>query len=140
MSGKNQFPPVFNWQSANPITSFLPLPANQTGSIPSGVLAGTMASTNTIYSNILDLSKMDNVGIEVTWTGSPNGTLLVMGSNSGKYFYSLTFSPPLTQPSGSASGYLLNLNQYPFKYILFQYTNSSGTGSLFVYGQAKDLN
>lgn len=83
---------------------------------------------------------MDNQGLEVTWTGTPTGTFQVMVSNSGINFYALTFNPGLAQPSGSASGYAVNLNQLPFKYVMLQYTNASGSGSLTVYGQQKDLN
>lgn len=139
MSGKNQYPSTLNWQSTNPATGFVPNPI-QGGSIPSGVLTGTMTDSSTIYSNIIDLSKMDNVGLEVTWTGTPTGTISVLGSNSGKSFYALTFSPVLAQPTGSASGYLIDLTQYPFKYFMIQYVNSSGTGVLTIYSQFKDLN
>lgn len=142
MGAKNQFPIVFNWQSTSPVTGFLPLNAKtvHTGSIASGVVNGTMSSTNTIYSQIIDISRMDNVGLEVTWTGTPTGTFQVMVSNSGINFYALTFSPVLTQPSGSAGGYAVDLNQVPFKYAMLEYTNISGTGVLTVYGQEKDLN
>lgn len=139
MSGKNQYPIVYCWQSASPVSGFLPNPYQQ-GSLPSGIISGTMSGTNTIYSQIVDLSKMDNVGLEITWTGTPTGTFQVMGSNSGINFYSLTFNPALGQPAGSAGGYLIDLSGYPFKYILLEYTNSSGTGNLTVYGQNKDLN
>lgn len=141
MSGKNQYAVIFNWQASSPITNFLPLNAQtQVGSQPSGVLAGAMAGTNTIYSQILDVSRMDDIGLELTWTGTPTGTFQVYGSNSGQFFYPLTFTPALGQPSGSSGGYLIDLFGYPFKYLLLEYTNSSGAGSLFVYGQMKDLN
>lgn len=140
MSGKNQYPVIYNWQSTNPATGFLPLKANQSGSVPSGVVNGTMSSTNTIYSQIIDISRMDNSGLEVTWTGTPTGTFQVMVSNSGINFYALTFNPSLAQPAGSAGGYAVNLNQVPFKYLMLQYTNVSGSGVLTVYGQMKDLN
>lgn len=139
MSGKNQFPSTLNWQSANPQTGFLPT-HQQGGSIPSGTVAGTMATTATIYSNIIDMSKMDNIGAEVNWTGTPTGTITVYGSNSGANWYSLFGSGVLTQPAGSASGYLINFNQYSYKYIMFKYVNASGSGSLTVYLQSKDLN
>jgi hypothetical protein len=139
MSGKNQYPVTFNWQATNPATGFLPNP-NQGGSIPSGIINGTMASTNTIYSQILDLSKMDNIGLEITYTGTPTGTFSVMVSNSGINFYALTFNPALTQPSGGAGGYAIDLSGFPFKYMMLQYVNSTGTGVLTVYGQNKDLN
>jgi len=83
---------------------------------------------------------MDNSGLEVTWTGTPTGTFQVMVSNSAINFYSLTFIPALGQPVGSAGGYVIDLNQIPFKYMMLQYTNISGTGTITVYGQNKDLN
>lgn len=141
MSGKNQFPVVFNWQATSPVTGFMPLfPPGTGGSTPSGTIAGAMASTNTIYSQILEQSRMDNIGLEVNWTGTPTGTFSVMVSNSGINFYALTFNPTLTQPTGSASGIAVNLNQLPFKYVMLKYVNASGTGTLTVYGQSKDLN
>jgi len=139
MSGKNHYPNTYNWQSTNPITGFLPNP-RPNGSIPSGTVNGAMASTNVIYSNIIDLSFYDNIGLEVTWTGTPTGTIEVLVSNSGINFYSLTFNPGLTQPAGSASGYVIDLNQIPFRYLLLRYTNASGSGTLTAYGFGKDLN
>ncbi len=142
MGNKNQSVPVLRWQATNPATGFLPNNPAQYGggSNPSGTAAGAMASTNTIYTNILEVSRMDNVGLEVTWTGTPTGTFQVMGSNSGVTFYALTFNPVLNQPAGSAGGYLIDLTQYPFKYLLLQYTNASGSGSITVFTQTKDLN
>lgn len=149
MSGKNQYPvilgplgnnlPGISWQATNPATGFLPVP-NGGGSVPSGVLNGTMSSTNTIYSQILEVSRMDNIGVEIAWTGTPTGTIQVMVSNSGINFYALTFNPALTQPSGSAGGYVVSLNQLPFKYVMLEYTNISGSGSISAYAQMKDLN
>lgn len=139
MSGKNQYQVTFFWQSASPVTGFLPV-ANPGGSIPASPGTGTMSSTNTIYSQIINIAKMDNAGLEVTWTGTPTGTFSVQGSVSGKNFYDLTFSPALAQPAGSGSGYLIDLSGYPFTYILLKYINASGSGVLTVYGQFKDLN
>jgi hypothetical protein len=99
-----------------------------------------MSSTNTIYSQIIKVDRMDNHGLEVTWTGTPVGTLQVMASTSGIAFYALTFDPALTQPAGGPGGYLINLNQFPFRYFLFEYTNSAGSGTLTVYAQLKDVN
>jgi hypothetical protein len=139
VSCKNQGIVTFNWQSVSPIIGFLPTHPRG-GSNPSGTLAGPMAGTNTIYSQIVDLSTMDNVGLEVSWTGNPAGTFTVQGSNSGAFFTALTFDPALAQPSGSAGGYLVDLFTYPFKYLLLEYVNVSGTGSIFAYAQIKDLN
>jgi len=99
-----------------------------------------MSSTNTIYSNILDVAKMDSIGLEMNWAGTPTGVISVMASNSGINFYALTFSPVLGQPAGSAGGYVIDLSLYPFKYLMIQYVNSSGSGTISSYLQLKDLN
>lgn len=142
MGHKNQFPSPLNWQSNNPSLTFLPTNNNTVdkGSVPSGVLNGAMAGTNVIYSQIIDMSRMDNIGAEVNFSGTAIGTLEIMVSNSGANFYALTFNPALAQPSGSSGGYAIDLNQLPFKYIMFRYTNASGTGTLTIYLQSKDLN
>jgi hypothetical protein len=121
-----------NWGTTlnSPVVPGLPL---------SGTLIGTMASTNTIYSNVQIIPQYHNIGLEVTWTGTPTGTISVLGSISGNNFYALTFSPALTQPAGSAGGYLIDLNQVPFTYLAVQYTNSSGSGSLTVWFGQRDL-
>ena len=99
-----------------------------------------MASTNVIYSQIMDISRMDNGGLEINYVGTATGTIQIMCSNSGVNFYALTFNPVLAQPSGVSGGYLINLNQVPFRYVMIQYTNSSGSGTLTAFGQFKDLN
>ena len=142
--GKAQFPAVLNWQSTSPVTSFLPCPGPNCSvagnSPPSGTLSGTMASTNTIYTNIIGIRQSDNVGIEVTWTGTPTGTISVMVSNSGINFYALTFNPALAQPTGAAGGYVISMTALPFQYCFVQYINASGSGSIAAYFQAKANN
>lgn len=140
MSGKNQYPFLVNWQATTPVTGFLPVKATNYGggSVPSGTTSGTMASTATLFSNIFEVGRMDNIGLEFNWTGSPVGSLSVWASNSGKNFFDLGIS--FLNPAGSASGFLLNLNQFPYKYFYIKYVNASGSGVLTAYGQAKDLN
>lgn len=138
MSIQNEAPIVFYWQSSNPATGFLPLRGNVAGSLPSGTLIGSMASTNVIYSQIIPVNKMQLIGLEVTWTGTPTGVFEVDVSCSGINFYALTFSPILAQPAGSASGYYINLRTAGFRYLLLKYTNASGSGGLTVYGEQKD--
>lgn len=81
----------------------------------------------------------DNIGIQVTWSGTPTGTLAVNGSVDGVTFYPLTFNPALTQPAGSAGGYLINVNQFPFQYLTFTYTASSGSGTLNALLSSKEI-
>jgi hypothetical protein len=141
LGAKNQFPTTFNWQSTNPQTGFLPGNSQYSGgSKPSGVLTGAMASTNTIYSNIIERSRMDNHMIELSWTGTPTGTITVLVSNSGLNWPSLTFTPAFSQPSGSAAFEGLNISMLAAKYIMLSYVNSSGSGSLSAFLQSCDIN
>lgn len=123
----------FNWQSTNPA------PYNPNTPL-TGALTGTMSGTNVIYSNIQDVSNTDNQGLEVQWSGTPTGTIEVLGSESGIFFFPLTFDPALAQPGGSAGGYGVDLNQFPWRYLAIRYTNVSGSGSLTVWVGSKDLN
>jgi hypothetical protein len=83
---------------------------------------------------------MDNHGLEVAWAGTPTGTLSVLVSSSGINWPSLLFNPALSQPSGSALVIGINLQQLAFKYIMLQYVNASGSGTISVYGQNCDVN
>jgi hypothetical protein len=106
---------------------------------------GVMTGTSTILSVPQNLQNFDNTGLEVTWTGTPTGTLSVLGSCSAAIvqaavvnYYALTFNPAISQPAGSAGGFLINLNQFPFPFMEVQYVNSSGSGVLNVYLYSKD--
>lgn len=109
---------------------------------------GVMTGTTTVVSAAINMINVDNAGIEIAWTGTPTGTLSVQGSVSAAIdqpsvtvaWNDLTFNPAITQPAGSAGGYLINLNQFPFPYLRFKYVNASGVGVLSVFLFLKDLN
>lgn len=132
MSVKRRLDFEFNWQSATPIPYVANAPLT-------GVLSGAMSGTSVVYTNIVDISYTDNQGLELQWTGTPTGTIEVLCSESGKFFFPLTFTPPLTQPAGGASGYGIDLNQVPWRYIMVRYTNVSGSGSLTAWLGSKGL-
>lgn len=103
--------------------------------------SGAMTGTNTITSaKPTFIGNVDNGGLEISWIGTPTGTLSIQCSISNVTYYSLTFSPGITQPAGSAGGYLIDLNQIPFPYIQISYTNVSGSGTLSAWTFYKDLN
>ena len=99
-----------------------------------------MTGTSVIYSNIIEISRMDNHGLLVEWTGTPTGVFQVKVSVLGDTFSALTFSPALAQPSGAAGFYTVSLTQLPYKYLELVYTNATGSGLLTVSDQLKDLN
>lgn len=99
--------------------------------------AGDMSAS--VSSAAIDVSLQDDIGLEIAWTGTPTGTITINASNNGGTFYSLTFATALTQPSGSASGIVVALANYPFTYLKVTYTRSSGSGSLDCYLTSKDI-
>jgi hypothetical protein len=123
----------FNWQSTNPAPFVVNTPL-------SGNVNGAMAGTNTIYTNIQDITNTDNQGLEISWTNTATGTITVLGSESGINFFPFTFNPPIAQPAGTAGVYGIDLNQVPWRYLMISYTNISGTGILNIWLGSKDLN
>lgn len=111
-----------------------------------------MTSTNQINSAVLHTGNFDNHGLEIAWTGTPTGTITIVGAVNNPYpnsysavnpipaQNSLTFDPALAQPTGSNGGYVVDLNQFPFPLLQIQYVNTSGSGVLNVYIFSKDLN
>lgn len=104
------------------------------------IKAGVMTGTAKITSVSQSVANFDNIGLQFDWTGTPTGTLAVLGSIDGVIFHPWTPSPSLTNPAGSAAGFISGLNQFPFPYLQITYTNASGTGVLDIWINSKDLN
>ncbi len=102
--------------------------------------AGAMTGTATLNSTPTNIQNLDNVGLQVSWTGTAVGTFAVQCSIDGVTYDSLTFNPALTQPAGTPGGYLIDLNQLPFPWLQVTYTNTSGSGTLTVSIFGKDVN
>ncbi len=101
--------------------------------------ATAVSSTTAYHSASTDISQLHNIGLDIRFAGTMNGTLTVECSNDNATFASLTFNPALSQPAGSNLAYLVDLNQVPFRYVRTSYTNASGSGTLTVLMTAKDL-
>lgn len=104
------------------------------------ISGGSMTGTSTITSSTQTILTYDNIGLQFEWTGTPTGTFSINCSIDDVTFIPLSFSPPLTSPSGSSGNFLVSLNQVPYPYIQVTYTNSSGSGTLDVFISQKDLN
>jgi hypothetical protein len=112
------------------------------------VTNGSMTGTSTITSAVTNIQNMDNVGIQLNFTGTPNGTFFVQVSadyaqnsqgvvtNAGNW---ITVTLPTTPvAAGAANQIYIDMNQLSAPWIRFQYTNSSGAGTLnaFITGKA----
>lgn len=85
-----------------------------------------------------DVQFLDNMGIQVTWTGSPVGVLKVLVSNDVANptdgipvvnWSELDFGTAIAIDNTN-SDLIININQLPFKWIALEYVRTSGTGAI----------
>jgi hypothetical protein len=88
--------------------------------------AGDMSGNLT--SSVTDIQYMDNICMELVWTGTPTGSFSVEGSLTGDNWIAISLTP--SAPSGSAGSALLDMNQLSFPKIRIVYTATSGSGTL----------
>jgi hypothetical protein len=102
----------------------------------SGV-SGVMSGTNTITSNAINIQNIDNVCMEIAWTGTPTGSFAVEGSLTQENWSAIDLS--IAGAAGQAGSRLLDMNQLSFPFIRLVYTNSSGSGALTAYIGGKEV-
>lgn len=80
---------------------------------------------------------LDNIGYQLTWTGTPTGTFIVYVSQD-KVNWTILNTSGVTNPSGSAGSTVVQFSNLPFWWIEIQYLKTSGTGTLnaFVTGKS----
>lgn len=100
--------------------------------------AQSTASSFDTYSNPTNIDYLDNVGIQVVWTGTTVGVLEVYGSNDdanaqqGKYptnWSKFEFGATINVDATN-SDLLIHMNQVPYSWIALKYTATSGTGTM----------
>lgn len=92
-----------------------------------------------LTSDSVDVTYTDNVGFQLTFTGTPTGTFSCEGTVDEVSWSPLSFSSTPTA-SGAADTHLFNINQIPYKKLRVKYTRTSSTGTLNVYVMSKGLN
>jgi hypothetical protein len=91
--------------------------------------AEVMTGTATITSPVTGIKYLDNIAIDLSWTGTPDGTFSVQGSLDGTTWNELGFGTSIVA-SGAAGNHQIYINQAPFHHLRVAYTNSSGDGEL----------
>lgn len=97
-------------------------------------------STATITSVVSNIEFLDNIGIQLVFTGAPVGTFAVeisadhaqdqMGNVTvAGNWVPITLSP-VPSASGSADVIAINITQQSFPWMRVKYTRTSGTGTL----------
>lgn len=101
----------------------------------------TGAATNIQY--------LDNVSIQLNFTGTPTGTFSIQGSldhaesspgvvtNAGNWI-AITL-PTSPAASGSAGNILIDMQELSFPWVRIVYTHASGTGTLDAYISGKSI-
>lgn len=100
------------------------------------ITAGDMSGSLT--SSVTNINFLDNIGIQLIFTGSPTGTFSVEVSNDNTSWTALSLSPA-PAASGSAGNQYIDLNQLSAAWIRTKYTRTSGSGSLTAYLSAKEV-
>lgn len=91
--------------------------------------SATMTGTDVLTSSSVGVNYLDNVAIDLRWTGTPTGTFVVESSLDDSIWSELDFGSPISA-SGAAGDHQIYINQAPFYYLRVKYTNASGNGLL----------
>jgi hypothetical protein len=112
------------------------------------ITSGDMSQAS-ITSTPTNIQYLDNVGIQLTWTGAPVGTFSIQISsdyqrdaqgnvtNAGNWV-TLPLSPAITA-SGSADTAYIDMTQLSAPWVRVLYTKTSGTGTLQGYVTGKTV-
>lgn len=112
------------------------------------IIAGDMSQA-TITSAVSNIQFLDDIGIQLNFTGTPTGTFAVQVSidyaqdsqgvvtNAGNWI-GITLSPAPVA-SGSADQIFIDIQQISAPWIRVVYTKTSGTGTLNGYISAKAI-
>lgn len=89
----------------------------------------SVAMTADRQSEVIDIGEAIGFSVHAIWTGTPQGTIKVQGSNDGSNFVDVD-----TQAAGGAAGQkLFNLANQMYKHVRVYYTFASSTGNLTAY-------
>lgn len=101
------------------------------------VTSGDMSGN--ITSDTIGVERLDNVGIQLQWTGTPTGDFFVDARiHEDAPWTELSISPSVAA-SGSASDWLISLTQIPYSELRVRYERSAGTGTLEAWLMAKQV-
>lgn len=98
--------------------------------------AVAVSGTSTYTAGPIDCTSYETVTFHAEWTGTPTGTITVLGSLDGVNYRTFGVSVG-SQPSGTVSGVLIPLFGHGMKWLELQYTNQTGSGTLTVTAMGK---
>jgi hypothetical protein len=99
--------------------------------------AGDMSGNLT--SAPIPCDRLDNVGIQIMWTGTPTGNFFADGRIHEDAPWTELDVNPAVVASGAASDWILSLTQVSFSEVRLRYVRISGSGSLTAWAMAKQV-
>lgn len=102
---------------------------------PATVFNAVDTSATSQTSDAVDILGLPNIGLQFSWTGTTNGTIAILVSNTndittGQSLTLTGLTPAFTQPSGSAGSQRIDLEGVNANFLWVTYTKTSGTGTL----------
>ena len=92
------------------------------------VTNGNMAST--IVTSPVNLEKLSSLSFQVTFSGSPNGSMLLQSSNNGSTWTSITNTIRTITAAGDI---MYPIAEFDVHYIRVAWVPTSGSGTMNVY-------
>ena len=80
-----------------------------------------------LTSNPIATTYVNNIGIQLHWTGAPVGTWQVEASNNSTDWFDLNIEP-IPTASGSEANWGISIVDLPYAYLRVKYSRTSGTG------------
>ncbi len=107
------------------------------------VTSGDMSQA-TVTSTVTNIERLDNIGVQLNWTGSPVGTFAVQVSidyeqdDQGNVLDAGNWVTIVTASTAAGSPIMVNLTALSAPWIRTVYTRSSASGTLnaFISGKA----
>lgn len=108
-------------------------------------IANSDMSAASITSDPTNVLFMDNVQVQLNYTGTPTGTFQVQVSSdydpttaTAGNWVPIPFGSTISA-TGAADQIILDMNQLPAPWVRVVYTRSSGSGTLNMYLTAKEV-
>lgn len=84
------------------------------------------------------IQQLDRVGISITTTGTPTGTVSIQGSVDKIKWFDMTFDTAIAPLAGSPNDYFFDIEATALSWIRIDYARTSGTGTMSAYITAKE--
>jgi hypothetical protein len=91
----------------------------------------------TVDSLIVNIPFLDNISIEIAWTGTPTGTFQVLGSVSGVNYNPVAIG--IKAAAGVPDTTLVSFQNQGYQFLKLRYIGTGGNGTLNAWVGGKEI-